>query len=168
MTTEELLTDTITIIPIISIYEFTSSQFNEDNSELYLYLFSKEIIPYDLELKIKIIIDSINSNNIEESKKDETFKEIKINKIINNDNEISCYVIDDVKYDTLINTYEEGNIRIILNKIELNNKEYQINNEKYILNVNLGDNGESLKTHNINFQKVFSENVNNYIETYRI
>lgn len=161
-------TNTLIIYSKILSINLLQVQFNDDDLNLYLYFFSREIIPDDMELKIKIVIDSINSNNLEESKKIETFKAIKIKNIINNNNEISCYTIDDVKYNTLINTYEEGNIKIIVNKIELNNKEYQINNQKYILNVNLGDNGESQKKHNINFQKVLSENPNYNIRTYEI
>ena len=143
------------------------------NSNLDLYILSEQMIPENLELNITIVI--YISRNVRYLKDIETIemtvKAIKKNKISNNNEEISCFSIEDDQFKSIMDMYSLENIRIVVNKIDIINNGVKNNNQLFALNFNLGgDNADSAKKHNIDFSKIILEDSDsNYnIKIYKI
>ena len=131
-------------------------QIQVKDNHLNIYFLSN-IIEEDIVLNITLLIYNTGTQrNLDENEPiEKTILVKKIAKKIINNKEISQFTTDDEDFNSLLSKYKEGEIRIVIKKIEKPKGEEDFS-EFYNFDVNLGNNTDSETNQSIDLSLIFS------------
>ena len=143
-------------------------QVKDNNLNIY---FLSNILEEDIVLNITLSIFTIESRRIldEKGQIEKIILVKKKAKIISNNQEISQFSTDDKDFISLLSKYKQGEIRVVIHRIEMSKNKNNIG-ELYDIEVNLGNNTDSQKYESIDLSVIFSgESKSDYnIRIYKI
>ena len=158
------ITESITIS--ISLLQVKIKDYNLD-----LYIFSNTVIPNDVYLNATISVYITKSLRILDSEPIQLTVTLKKDLSKNDENsEISRFSAVDDELSSLIGGYEQDEVRVVVNTIEIKEDKKNIKPGKssYELKVNLGENTDSQKNQDIDYESIISGKSQYDIRLYKV
>ena len=142
-----------------------------NDNNLDLYTFSNTVIPDDVYLSATISVYITKSSRILDSEPIRMTVTLKkdLSKKVDN-SEISRFSAVGEELSSLINGYEQDEVRVVVNKIEIkeDKKNTRPGKLSYGLNVNLGENTDSQKNQDIDYDSIVSGKSQYDIRSYKV